>query len=345
MDIVRLAEKIKTLAQEGLADGGDARYQQILETAEEIIGGDEPAGYSRNTIYLSILHKLAQEYFRIFYVDLRTDNYLEYDPYSQNGTFDTEYEKNDFFMKDSRASFTTLYPEDVEPFYSAFQKEKIIQSINDHGEFSLIYRVQHQNGYFFSNMKGTRLENDPDHIIVGVKNIDSDVKRENEYLINLAQARDEANRDELTGVRNRHAYLEYVVQLEQQIRQGDVTNYAIIVFDINGLKLINDTLGHQAGDRYITEACSIICNIFKRSPVFRIGGDEFVVIAKGDDYVKLDYLLDQVEYVNQQNALHGGIVIAAGKATADRDEDVKDVFKRADTDMYRNKKKLKETNS
>ena len=69
-------------------------------------------------------------------------------------------------------------------------------------------------------------------------------------------------------------------------------------------------IGHQAGDRYIIEGCNIICNIFKRSPVFRIGGDEFVAISKGDDFVRLDQLLEQVEYINQRNLIYTGITRA-----------------------------------
>lgn len=329
----RLAEKLRNLACQSMSD--DERCRKILALAEEMV---EPVNESRDNLYLTIIHKIAQEYFRIFYVDIRTDRFLSYDPFDPNDTFE---EMEDFFLQDTDNDFTTLYYEDVESYREAFKKERILQDINDHGEFSLIYRVEHQNGYFFVNMKGYKLEDDPDHIIVGVKNIDADVRREKEYLINLEQARDEANRDALTGIRNRHAYLEYVAKLEQQIEQGEVTDYAIIVFDINGLKKINDTLGHQAGDRYIKEGCSIICGIFKRSPVFRVGGDEFVVIAKGDDYVRLDHLLDQVEYSNRCNAAHGGIVIAVGRASAKKNENIKNVFERADAEMYENKKRLK----
>ena len=342
MNNLQRALKLRALAHAGMSSGEDERYRQILEIAEEMMNSEGSPAISHNLVYLSILHKLAQEYFRIFYVDIRTDTYLEYDPYDPSEVFDTDNEKSDFFLEGSKGVFSTLYYEDIDSFYSGFNKDKILKSINDHGEFSLIYRVKHQGGYFFANMKGTRLEDDPNHIIVGVKNIDADVKREKEYLINLAQARDEANRDELTGIRNRHAYLEYVAHLKQQLERGEITDYAIVVFDVNGLKRINDTLGHQAGDRYIREACSIICNIFKKSPVFRIGGDEFVTVAKGSDFVKLEHLLDQVEYMNQQNAVHGGIVIAAGKAIAKDDEDIRDVFERADAMMYENKKRLKE---
>lgn len=338
-----LALQLKSLAEEGLSRGKEEPiFRSLLEITDKILVTSQSETTMLDHIYQSIIRKLAQEYFRIFYVNIQTDSYLIYDPFDPNADFDVEHEASDFFLQSSRDMFDTLYEDDVETFFSAFQKEKIVQAIQDHGEFSLIYRVKHQGGYNFVNMKGTKLDGDEDHIIVGVKNIDADVKREKEYLINLAQARDEANRDGLTGIRNRHAYLEYVAEFERQIACGEIMTYAIVVFDLNGLKSINDTLGHQAGDRYIKEGCNIICNVFKRSPVFRIGGDEFVAIAKGDDYNNLEHLIDQVAYINEQNAAHGGIVIATGMARAHKDEEIRSVFERADARMYENKKKLKE---
>lgn len=344
MNQFQRALKLKELALEGLSAGEDERYRQILEIAEDMLDIrklSEADGH--DAIYASIIHKLAQEYFRIFYVDIRTGDFLTYDPYSEDPTLDTEHVDRDFFMesKESRKAFDTLVEADKDTFFADFSKEKILRSIDETGEFSILYRVRHQDSWFFANMRGTRIEGDHDHIIVGVKNIDEDVRREKEYLINLAQARDEANRDGLTGIRNRHAYLEFVTELAEQLASGDTVDYAIVVFDVNGLKMINDTLGHQAGDRYIREACRIICDIFKRSPVFRIGGDEFVVVARGDDYANLDHMLDQVELLNRRNGAVGGIVIAAGMARANGEKDIRTVFELADARMYENKKRLK----
>ena len=361
--ILQLALELRELAQEGLFEGGDARYKRILVIADRMKAyaavvkprEEEREGSvipHENTIvktredlsnlYMEITHKLAQEYFRIFYVDIRTDRYLEYDPYLADAAFDADREESDFFMKSTDAVFDSLYHEDVNSFVSGFPKENVIQSIEDHGEFSLIYRVLHQGSPFFVNMKGTKLSDDPHHIIVGVKNIDADVKREKDYLIKLAQAKDEANRDEFTGIRNKHAYAEYIAVTEKQIECGELTTFAMIVFDVNGLKAVNDVLGHQAGDRFIREACGIICNIFKHSPVFRIGGDEFVAFLKGTDYVNIDFLMEQFNSGNRKNAASGGIVIAAGVAKYNGNESIRDVSEResngvghgiADTDL------------
>ena len=114
-----------------------------------------------------------------------------------------------------------------------------------------------------------------------------------------------------------------------------------MVLDVNDLKKVNDTEGHQAGDQHIRDACMIICDIFKHSPVFRIGGDEFTVISQGKDYARIDKLLDEMRDHNAEAARTGGIVIACGMAKFDNDACVAAVLNRADHRMYENKAKLK----
>ena len=93
----------------------------------------------------------------------------------------------------------------------------------------------------------------------------------------------------------------------------------------------------------IRNAAMIICNIFKHSPVFRIGGDEFAVILRGADFEARTELMAKLEARNQENLKSDGIVIAGGLAVYDpeRDQSTADVFHRADTKMYRNKTDLK----
>ena len=110
---------------------------------------------------------------------------------------------------------------------------------------------------------------------------------------------------------------------------------------MNDLKKVNDTEGHQAGDQHIRDACMIICDIFKHSPVFRIGGDEFTVISQGKDYARIDKLLDEMRDHNAEAARTGGIVIACGMAKFNNDACVAEVLSRADHAMYENKAKLK----
>jgi diguanylate cyclase (GGDEF)-like protein len=82
-------------------------------------------------------------------------------------------------------------------------------------------------------------------------------------------------------VKNRTAYNEIVTELDLAIELGDCEPFAIVVADINGLKKTNDRYGHEIGNRLIVKAAKIICDVFKHSPVYRIGGDEFMVLMRG----------------------------------------------------------------
>lgn len=159
-----------------------------------------------------------------------------------------------------------------------------------------------------------------------------------------------AYRDSLTGVKNKTAYQEAADMLEGKIRLGR-PEFAVIVFDINGLKVVNDTLGHDFGDILIIDSCKIICKVFKHSPVFRIGGDEFVAILENEDYEHYQSLLEDflnaMDEFNQYTRPDSKISIARGIALYEEDTDLTfgNVFKRADDAMYQNKatmKKLKE---
>ena len=154
-----------------------------------------------------------------------------------------------------------------------------------------------------------------------------------------------AYKDTMTGVGNKHSYKTEESELNQRIKDGGAEDFAIAVCDLNGLKVINDTLGHSAGDEYIKEACLIICDLFAHSPVYRVGGDEFVVILRGRDYENREELLQQLHDISRENQTERRAVIAAGVSVfcPEKDKAVNDVFIRADVAMYRDKKSLKNT--
>lgn len=155
-----------------------------------------------------------------------------------------------------------------------------------------------------------------------------------------------AYRDPLTGVKNKTAYLENSRRLEEEARIRRV-QYAVLVFDINGLKEVNDTRGHDFGDMLIIGACKIICGVFKRSPIYRIGGDEFVALLEGRDYEHYPELLDELQAefdaYNADGRNDLKISVARGIAIYSEETDLtySDVFKRADNAMYHNKLEMK----
>ena len=176
------------------------------------------------------------------------------------------------------------------------------------------------------------------------KLLESLIKKEQMQEQEIVFARYMAYVDPLTGVKNKAAYIDEVGLIEQKIADEQIENFGVVVFDLNGLKLINDTKGHEAGDEYIKTACNMICQHFKHSPVFRIGGDEFVAILRGEDYQNHKELLNNFTNIILNEKAKDGIIIASGYSdfNSAKDDSFMRVFERADKKMYKCKKELKE---
>lgn len=157
-----------------------------------------------------------------------------------------------------------------------------------------------------------------------------------------------ATKDALTGVRNKTSYDIEVQHLSEELSKGK-TGFGIGMIDLNYLKKINDTYGHEKGNITIQKLCHIICATFVHSPVFRIGGDEFVVILENNDYENVKELVDSFNAIIDDLESDIGleqwerVSAAIGYALYDsrRDTCVEDVFKRADGAMYIRKKQMK----
>ena len=156
--------------------------------------------------------------------------------------------------------------------------------------------------------------------------------------------------DPLTMVRNKSAYNEYIKKLQDQLDRDEVIDLAIGIFDCNDLKSINDQYGHEKGDIYIKNACSMICKVFGHSPVFRIGGDEFAIILMNSDFSNRDELVAQLDKKQEERnsvvkSIWERVHIAHGIAVYDHelDDELSDTARRADKSMYDNKRKMKNT--
>ena len=155
--------------------------------------------------------------------------------------------------------------------------------------------------------------------------------------------RNMANTDALTGVRNKHAYSENEKVINGQIQAGEIQKLAVVVGDINGLKHVNDTQGHAAGDQLIKDACSLICECFSHGAVFRVGGDEFAVILQGKGYDTMLDVMDELNRKVEENIQTGEVVVSIGYSILDKeDQQLRDLFERADQMMYERKQELKD---
>lgn len=158
-----------------------------------------------------------------------------------------------------------------------------------------------------------------------------------------------AYQDGLTHVKNKTAYDVYVAELEETMARQNI-EFAVVMVDLNDLKGVNDTYGHDRGDQYIIGTCKIMSETLKHSPVFRIGGDEFVSILRGNDFERRQSLVGQLEDHYRESTRDLArepwqrYSASVGMAVYDSSKDAgyTQVFNRADELMYERKKQLKE---
>lgn len=154
----------------------------------------------------------------------------------------------------------------------------------------------------------------------------------------IEYAHHQAYLDTLTGLGNRNAYYLVVENIEKKIDNDEYLNFAVIVFDINGMKKINDIYGHEAGDIAIKTCGECLKETFGETNSFRIGGDEMVVIYQ-NVYEKTiqNKITNFNQMLSKRNSdLEFDLSMSSGFSFFDKGKDKKlqDVFNRADENMY-----------
>ncbi len=149
--------------------------------------------------------------------------------------------------------------------------------------------------------------------------------------------------DGLTGVRNKTSYEEEITLLDEQIKAKEAA-FGVVVMDINNLKYMNDTYGHEMGDMLILDSARIMKKVFDENKLFRIGGDEFVAVLFSKQLLDtagvLEQFREEIAVFNRTNTKYEEqLHIAAGISIYRPEEDrtFSEVFRRADARMYEDK--------
>lgn len=297
------------------------------------------------TAYGRIVDSLALRYDIIYYIDCSTGEYSRYSSYQSAIDKSLGLDGKDFFAAAAIVINKQVHPKDRDRILTLCNKDYVITALDNNRQYSADFRFRTHGRTEYTRLTIMRSD-DKTHFIVGFENIDEEVKKEQEQIEALNRANDLARRDGLTETRNMIAFREFEASIQESIDSGaGHSPFAVVIFDINDLKTINDHDGHKAGDEYIKSACRIICGLFAHSPVFRIGGDEFAAVLAGSDYEKRVSLVETLRKLSMENYIkNDGPVLAVGIGVYDKLHDKKfaDVFKRADENMYQDKLRLKE---
>ena len=293
------------------------------------------------TTFTHIANSLSKQFDCLYYVDIETNNYLEFIHPEILAGLQVPQEGTDFFVTASKNAHGYVHPDDLADILKIHDKENILKKLEKSDTYSVSGRLVIDGKVLHARFITVMCE-DKKHVLCCMENIDDEVREKEEQERNLKSAERMARRDELTGIKNKNAFSEYSQAIDAKIKAGTHDfRFALLVCDMNDLKLINDTRGHNFGDEALQRTSRMICDVFKHSPVFRIGGDEFVAVLTDYDYERREDLLKELRTASETNGrMRSGPQVASGLAAYNpmADSSFDDVFARADSEMYENKK-------
>ncbi len=298
----------------------------------------------KHITFSRIAESLASNYDVIYYVDAEDASFVSFECKNIYGKLDMKKSGDDFYEDVTKDVPMIVHKNDRDMVLDFLNRDHMIGALKNSKECSIDYRIMAGRRTHYVRLSA-RKTGDGTHFIIGLENIDDEVKKEKQHLKALNTEKELARRDELTGVKNKTAYKELEKSVQSNIDNGmDYLPFAIVICDANNLKKVNDSEGHVAGDEYIKESAMLLCEIFDHSPVFRVGGDEFVVFLRGNDYSNRADLMDKLKNMVRDNLRSGsGPILASGIAEyiPETDSLVSEIFDRADREMYKDKRALK----
>jgi len=269
--------------------------------------------------------------FKFLIVDLETDTFeVIKDEDSSKCTAEHLSEWFNSFVQKNK-----VHPDDI----IAYENFTYIEKIKDHFKKTerymyIRYRRKSKNGKWkWATMDLFVYPQFPinrNKLLLIVRDIDNDYSRELTHQKNI-----ESNcyTDALTGLQNRFSYINKCRDF-YEINQS----VGVIYCDLNGLKITNDTLGHDEGDKLIKSMAEVMISSFRRNECFRIGGDEFVILLadiERENFLFRAWAFNELIEKKSRNFL----LACTGYAWCEFGEQLEGTVRRAEQMMYDNKKK------
>ncbi|MCQ2597144.1 MAG: GGDEF domain-containing protein [Treponema sp.] len=226
-----------------------------------------------NNRNVEILYSLAEIYYSMHLINLVEDTVI---PFSSRDEVKTIVNKKTDASAQMKEVMSSTVVDDFKEAALKFTDLKTLAKRMKHRKLLEAQFVGNRIGWFVASF--IKVESDSEgravKVLFTTRSIDEE-KRKEENLIN------ESNTDELTGFYNRRAY---DMTAKYFAKNGLGENFVYVSIDINGLKVVNDTIGHGAGDELILGACDCMKKAFSDyGKLYRVGGDEFVAILSASE--------------------------------------------------------------
>ena len=292
--------------------------------------------------YGRIAQALAKDFYTIYYVNLDTNEFMEFSSSDKYRELQIETNGIDFFETCLHAVPITVHEEDVDKVLYVLNKENMLRELEKNDSISTSYRLIMSGEAVYVNLKIIRMDETQDgqhYVIVAISNIDAQMKRDQEF----AEAQITAMKDSLTGVKNRRAFIKEEKEINEAITDGSSGDFGIVVCNVMGVDEMIAAGSAKKADRIVSEACELVCDMFRHSPVYRLSGDQFTVILRDRDLKNEEVIMKLLRTALDKNRQKGGAVLATGISHFDPsiDRDLQSVFERANIATYENKMELK----
>ena len=193
-----------------------------------------------NIAFDQVSHTLAKQFDSMYYVELETDNFIEFFHSEMLSGLNLPEQGDDFFSFLSEQAKRTVHPDDLDYVLNLIDREKLLKKLEENNSSLIVFRFV-LDGKIMHVCHFSILCDDRKHILGCIKNIESEFLEREEQENLLQSAERLARLDELTGIKNKNAFSEHIKEIDEVINSGDYDPvFGVIMCDINELKRIND---------------------------------------------------------------------------------------------------------
>lgn len=204
--------------------------------------------HSGKNINYQIAFTLAAHFECVYYVDLKSGKYVVFSESLSDESLIYPNEGSDFFADAVKNADKFIHPDDVDRMIKAYDKENMARELLSKNTITITFRAV-LNGEVTHMRHIVVLCKDKEHILCCLENAEEEYLENEKKKKDLQYAEIMARRDEMTGIKNSNAFMEYSDSINRRINSGDDMEFGVVMCDVNDLKLINDTNRLSRSDR------------------------------------------------------------------------------------------------